>query len=403
MIGACVLHGPRFVRRGLTQDQWDAAGAEGFGSSSRGEEGLFEVFEEMFRSFRERQGVGGPQAVFGSLYAWVRVPKPSRPCGPIRDGLRAFILGRMAVEPGSRFPGDGIPRRLRHSVASLAREKGVHPKTLNRALVLTGLMPEGDPDRVDGHLSVEARAGELLADRLVDATSVARIPEHLDCTRTHAEQLVREGFIERIAGRDGSDATMSNIVAKEDVDAFLVRFRATGLPVGSPGPGMRTVVDAAKVSKRKFVDVVRLVLDGDLARVELLEEDLRLKSVIVDPEEVGRVLDAREARGMMPIRDAAARLGLGNGGVRALVTERGRDGMPYLRAFVKGDPMGTETWWFDPLDLDEFAAGHVDLAALAGERGISASAHRRHLKDAGIEPILPWERLEKLVYRRADL
>ena len=65
--------------------------------------------------------------------------------------------------------------------------------------------------------------------------------------------------------------------------------------------------------------------------------------------------------------------------------------------------MSTETYWFDPLDLDEFAAGHVDLSTLAEERGISPNALRRHLNDDGIEPIFSWERLEKLVYRRADL
>ncbi len=357
----------------------------------------------MFRSFRARQGVGGPQAIFGSLFAWVRVPKPSRPCGPIRESLREFIVGRMAIEPGARYPANTLLRRRRHSASSLAREKEIHPKTLNRALVLTGLVPEGDPDRVDGHLSVEARTGELLADRLADATSVARIPDQLGCTRTQAEQLVRHEFIDRICGRTGPDETMSNMVANEDVDAFLVRFRATGVPVESSDANMRNGIDAAKVAKRKVIDVVRLVLEGELARVELLDEDLRLKSVLVDPDEVGRLLDAREARGRLPIREAAERLRLKNGGVRALVTERDRDARPYLRAFVKGDPLSTETYWFDPLDLDEFAAGHVDLSTLAEERGISPNALRRQLNDDGIEPIFSWERLEKLVYRRADL
>jgi hypothetical protein len=227
---------------------------------------------------------------------------------------------------------------------------------------------------------------------------------HSDLARYGAEeavrQLVRHGLIERTG--PWTDATMSNLMAKEDVDPFLSRFRAKGVPADRPGPGMHHVIDAAPVTKRKVTDIVRLVLDGDLGRLELLDEEMGLKSVVIDPDEVVRVLDAREARGRVPIGEAATRLQLKKSGMRALIAGRRRDGRPHLRAFVSGDPARTQTSWFDPLDLDAFAADHVDLAALAEERGLSTDALQRQLDDAEIAPILPRDHLNRLVFRRSD-
>ena len=309
----------------------------------------------------------------------------------------------MAVAPGARLLGETLQVRRRHTVASLSRQTRLHPKTLNRALVLSGLLPEGDADRVDGNLSVEAQAGERLAERLQKATSVKKLPEYLKCNRMQAEQLVRHGFVKRIGGKDATAETMSNMVPTEELDRFLVRFRAQGLPAKGRGGGLRSVVDAARIARRPVHEIVRLVVDGSLARIELLEEKFRFESVLIDPEEVGKALDAREARGRLSIREASARLNLANSGVRTLATNIGRDGQPLLRASIEWDQMTTRIYWFDPQDIEMFAADHVELAGLARERGATINTLRKQLKTDGIEPILPSGSLEKLLYRRSDL
>ena len=405
MVGACMLHGVRFARRALTRGPVGRGGGRGVRGDLARRGGAVRGLRGDVPEVPGAAGRGGPQAIYGRLYAWVRVPKKAAAMRP-DPGRPARVHSRPHGNRArsARIPADTLLRRRRHSVASLAREKGMNPKTLNRALVLTGLMPEGDPDRVDGHpqrRGAGGRASGRPARRRDFGRADPRASRlHPDASRAAGARWIyradrREGRVGRDDVEHGGEGGCRRLPRPVPRDG-----RAGG---ESPGRACGHVIDAAKVAKRKVIDVVRLVLDGDLARVELLDEDLRLKSVLVDPDEVGRVLDAREARGRVPIRGAAARLATRERRRAGPVTERGRDGRPYLRAFVKGDPMSTETWWFDPLDLDEFAAGHVDLAALAEERGISANALRRHLNDAGIEPILPWERLEKLVYRRADL
>lgn len=160
---------------------------------------------------------------------------------------------------------------------------------------------------------------------------------------------------------------------------------------------------ASRVVRWPVIDIVRLVLDGGLTRIESLDEDRRFRSVLVDPDEVRRELAARHGRGRVSPSQAASRMKLRRYGVRALSLERDRDGTPFLRAFGSGDPSDTKRYWFEPDDLERFASDHVDLAVLARERCTSPKALRKHLSDAGIEPILPQPRLGKLVYRRADL
>lgn len=218
-----------------------------------------------------------------------------------------------------------------------------------------------------------------------------------------AEQLVRHGLVVRIGGADAASETMLNMVAMADLDEFLARFRARGMPVDGPGIGMRNVIDTARVVRWPVVDIVRLVLDGGLSRIELLDETQRFVSVLVDPDEVRRELVARHGRGRVSLSEAAAQMKLSLYGVRALMSECDRDGPPVLKAVASGDPSSTQRYWFDPDDLERFTAGHVELAVLARERGASPKALRKRLSDAGIEPILPRPRINKLVYRRADL
>ena len=309
----------------------------------------------------------------------------------------------MAVEPGAVLFGETVPTRRRHTVASLARRTRLHPKTLNRALVTGGVLPEGDPDRVDGFLSFDAAAGEALAERVLRSVPVARIPEFLNCNRTQAEALARAGLLGGTGARTSRSGTVLDMAATVDLIAFMDRFRASGTPVRLAGDGMVNVIAAARISRWPVIDIVRLVLDGGLERVELIDPERKFRSVLVDPEEVRRVLDARQAKGRLTIAEAAARLNLRPGGIRALMSARDRDGDHFLTAFTETNANGAPRHFFEPSDLDRHAAAHADLQDIAKERGVFPKILRAELSAAGIEPILPSSRLGRHVYRRADL
>lgn len=403
MLGAVLLHGSHVDLPDLSQDQWDAAGAEGFAFAARGERGVRDALDILFDRFRVGVVGGGPQAAFGRLYQWLQFNRCGKDRGPIRSVLREHILETMAVEPGTRLLGTVVEVRRRHSIASLARTSGLHPKTLNRALVQSGLIPHGDPDRVDGHLSVEAEAGERLAERIKRSIPVVRIPAYLNCNRTQAQMLVGCGLIGRIRPAESGSKTMLNMVLIDDLDAFLSRLQAGARAVAYASDGMTDIVQAAMISRWPVVDIVNLVLEGGLCRVESVASERGFMAVRVDPEEVRHLLDTRQADGRLSLHEAADRLGLPPTGIRALMTERDRNGLPFLQAAICRNGHGAKRFYFEREEVERFATAHVDFVTLAAERRVTLKALGKALREAKVAPILPRAKLNKLVYRRSDV
>jgi hypothetical protein len=146
------------------------------------------------------------------------------------------------------------------------------------------------------------------------------------------------------------------------------------------------------------------ILDGEKCPgVEVVSTERGFKSIRLDPAEVGRVLEARHARGRLSLHEAAERLGYPPTGIRALMTVRDRIGRPFLAAEVCRNGNGVERHYFEREELERFAAAHVEFAAIAAERGISQKVLGKALREANVEPILPRSKLNNLVYRRTDL
>lgn len=184
MLGACLEFGAHCNLEELTMEQRDAAGTIGFAAAAGGQDGVRGALEQIDRNSRETWTKGaGPQAGLGRIYQWLQFNKSSRDPGPIWDLVRAFILDTMAIGPGTNLFGEVVVARRRHSVASLAKETGVHPTTRNRALVRSGLVANGADRAVDKFGSFDAMAGEILAARIKNSLPTTQVSQFLNCNR----------------------------------------------------------------------------------------------------------------------------------------------------------------------------------------------------------------------------
>ena len=403
MLGACLLHGATVNLPGLTEDDWDAAGAAGFAHTSLGIGGVRAAFDRLRDRALAEDTRGGPQAVFGRLYQWIQFKRGRKSRGPIEDALRDYILDHFPIEPGTKLFGVPVLWRRCHSVATLAKQSGVHPKTGNRALVLAGLIPSGDPDRINPGAVVEAREAEALIDTIRNSIPISAIPDWLNCHRTQAQALVQSGLLKSIVADDRAGISILQNVPIAELHRFLDRFRARATRVAEPGAGMMTVIEASEIARWPTIDIVRLVLEGRLSRIELLPEDRKFKSVLVDPREVKRVLDRDQAMDRLSIEAVAKRLRLTNWAVRTLMSETDRDGRPFLANVTETNSKGAAREYFDVAEIERFETEHVDLAGLAKELGVHPRKLPVRLAERGIEPILPRVRLDRFFYRRADL
>ncbi|MCE6949791.1 TniQ family protein [Cereibacter sphaeroides] len=403
MIGACLKLGADFRGQDLSEDDWDMAGRIGFAHVARGAEGIREALSILHERFLGSNGEGGPHQALGSLYEWLQLPRFAERSWPIAEVVRNFILDTYAIEPGKMLFGVQVAERRRHSVATLATATGLHPKTLNRALVITGVISSGDPDVIDGRGSFEAGAGEELARRIRDSIPTAQIPAYLGCNRTQAQELVRSGLLPRIAMREGKQYGMLSNVPLAEVDAFLQRFRSAGRSVATASAGMMDVIAASEAARWPTLDIVWLVLEGKLERVEVLEPELKFVSVLVDPLEVREKTRVKEADVGVDQATAARMLGIMSSGLSYLVSNADRDGRPFISYIPVRNSAGTERRYFGPRELDRFKERYVHLKDVARQEGVLPRIMRKRLSDLGIQPIAPRNIVNAMLYRRSDI
>lgn len=406
MIGVCLTAGPHANLDLLTHDDWDKAGAAGFAYTSRGKEGVGEVLTGLFNAALEAGCRGGAQAVFGRLYQSCRDNDSRKSRGPIEGVLREFVLDHMYVAPGTRLIGEIVKRSRRHSVASLAKLSGLHPKTVCRALVLTDMIVADTPDHAPVLATTDAERGERLMADIKAAAPINALPTHLNCRRTQAEALVKNGLLRRLG--DNSRYTpqelgVLNNVPLAEIDRFLADFRSHGTEVSQPTDGMVDVIAAAEIVRRPVIEIVRLVLDGGLTKIELLAADRKFRSVLVWPAEVKQVLTTTGKRDRLSLGEAAECLKISVAALTVLSRTLGDDGRPLVTISVETPPDGTARGFVDLTEIVRFQATFVRLVDLAAERNIAVSKLTKQIKATGTPPVLPQNQLGQYVFRRDRL
>jgi len=262
MLGICRINGANSDIDDVTTQQWNEAGTIGFEAASRGREGIYEILEKIVRDATVEKRWGGPQSVLGRIYKWLQFNDSDQDPGPIEDIVYDFITDEMPIEPDTKLFGRVVQRRNKHTVATLAKQTGVHKKTLNRALVVFGVLDHGDRDNVVIRDTFDADVGEALAHRITHSIPIKSIPAYINCNRTQAQMMVKAGILSKVSSDPSVRTGVLTNVAIDDVDAFLEKFQRSGRVLSETSDGMLDVIAASEVARETVTDIVRLVLDG---------------------------------------------------------------------------------------------------------------------------------------------
>lgn len=402
MLGVILTAGTHVNLKVLTDAEWNEAGHAGYGYASRGEKGIIEALELVVERFNERGLRGGPQKVFGRLYQWLQFSKNGKPAGAIRAVIREFILDNFPVEEGTDLFGEPAARQRVHSVYSLSKLTGDHPKTINRAVILAGLT-SGNPDKASSSSVFDAEAGEALMERIRTSVPVRHLPELLNCNRVQAQQLVRTGVIPRLVPDAENVTGVLKQVAAEDVDAFLERLMAAATKVDAVSDGVVDIVAAAEVSRWPVMDIVNGILAGLFGTVEVVDPALKFKGILVDPKEVRANLSREKSLGRVGLDEAAQIIGMPRHGLSALVKMRKADGRPYVSEHFVENSKGVKIRLFAVDDLLDFKREHVSLKEVAEQQWFSSKVMKMKLDGHGLVPVAPKYELGRIWYRRKDL
>lgn len=378
---------------------WNLAGDIGFEYASQGEVGICAALDEVRLKFYGNGDVGGPQKIFGGLYKWLQFSRGNKPVGPIRNVVREYLLNNFPIPEGQVLFGKAVARQRVHSVHSLAGKTGDHPKTVHRIMVSMGLIL-GDPERPAAGNVFDLDAGEAIMARVGTSMFSKELMEFLNCTRMQAEVLVKSGIIRRLfEGKEASGYTLK-AVAQEDAQAFLDSLLQAARRVDVAGSGMVDIATAAVVSRWPVADVVKGILSKQFQAIEILDEALKFKGVLVHPVEVRKALSRNMLDDHVGVDEAAQILNIKPHLVPSLEKLKRLDGEPYTKTNYVANSKGVKVALYSVHDLRRFLSENVSLKGSAKAVGTSPKNLKSRLDELGHWPIAEQPALEGFWYRR---
>lgn len=402
MLGVIQVVGTHIDLRAVTNVQWSEAGDLGFSYAVDGSDGIKAGLQAAFDRFAAKERRGGPQMAFGRFYQWLQFSKTNKPTGPIRDVAREFIIEHFPVEAGTNLFGAIVEKQLLHSVYSLARKTGDHPKTINRTVTLTGLAG-GDFKKVWAGTVFDAQAAENLMERVRTSISVSALEKYLNCNRVQAEQLARTGILPGLVPKGGKVSGGLSGIAREDADGFLDNLLGAAAQVTSACEGMLDIVEAAEKSRWPVMDIVRGILSGLFANVQVVNPSLKFKSILVDPVEVRIILKRNQLKGCVGIEEAVQFIGMPQQGLNNLVRMRKANGEPYLAERLVENAKGVSVRLFSLDEIRAFRRDHISLTEIAQTETSSPKSIKIKLDGRGVVPVAPKYELGRVWYRRVDM
>lgn len=395
LLGALVEFGAERSVSGFTEGDWEKAGAVGFEFTSRGEAGIREALYLVQRDFRKTGRQPQHRNVFGRLYEAMCSKKTAKEMGDIKRIIREHIFDTVAVPPGKPVLGECIGKRRLHTVASLAKDAGLNPKTLGHVLMAKGLLTVDNPSGV-----FDANAGEELAASMRRLVHVTSLPKVLNSSRPQADSLLDERILDQIStGEAGTRGRTQKAVDARDIEALLAAFSACSNPAACVPYGMVPIAKAAEKVKIPGVDIIHLILGGFLSNVVRHAASWGIAAIHVDPEEVRHTVKGG-LLGISPSQ-AAGRMGFPAQSVWALLDEEGDCVLPSAR--MQGLNGKHSFCRLKISDVDHFRAGYLKSGDISNWLEVPRDQVEKDLRRYHVRPKFSEAQIGLNLYRADDL
>lgn len=399
MLGVLAELGPKPDLNSLSEDEWDRVGRVGYEIVSGGEAGIRDFLLQVLKGFPDRTAKNGPQAVFGRLYQWLQFDKSGHDRGPIRALVRDFIVEEMAVEAGTDLFGEVVEVRKRHNSSSLARKYSLHPKTVHRALVASGLVNASDPTRITGLETCDAEKGEELIQAISRGIPVNSLPKQMNATRAQVAMLIKEGYLAPILKLKDVKSKALGSVDRLSVEAFLKDLSKSARVVSSPSLKCVPIPKAAEKASRLSSHIVSLLLEGRLDQVQMVEGTSGYLAILVDPNEVEALLP-KPQEDLPPNKTEAGKLfGVTPFTLNAMLD--GAGGRPLLTCIEDGK-RGQAKKRFNKEQIQQFRLSYVTLGELKKTYGQHHAQLLKRLETAKVSPIRDPKKLRCWVFERTE-
>lgn len=332
------------------------------------------AFDEMLDTLASQAVTGpgrwGAAATYGAFHS--RLLEIDGPAAEkLKERVRRHALAHGVAISKPVFGVSQEPREV-CSVRHAAARMGMGFERARRELDIRGLLPKRTRRGTPIKISVAA-VDEIIAQRQT-GIGVVGAAKRLGIGRTQARRLAALGMF-------GSDRAS---LMEKDVDAFVMRL-SQGAERKFDLSTAISLPEGCRAARCQMAVAVAAVLDGRL-RLSSFEEGRGLAGAFV-PLAALREL-GKQARGTMPLNDAAALLGIKWEALRGLVR----------LALVHRGPSGIAR-----SDLENFRRDYVACSRMAQSVGLAPRALIKLLAAAGVAPAAAPPHCRQVFYRRRDV
>jgi hypothetical protein len=389
--GAVVIHGPHVDLKRLSDADRHFAGDRGYEEVSGGVGAFRALLDRLMDAVGPRDRLDGPQVAFGRFFTLLSVTRRDRDFDTARDIMRDYILENFAIETGRQLLGKPTEQRRIHSLHTLAREVGVHPKRLRKHLRAAGLVTDAQMAMSDHNVRIEAGPAADIAKALAATLSLAEAIDHLNAPRTQMDVLIKADFVRpqrHVAGFGAQDR-----YAVTALDEFLANLVAHPMPLRLDHSRFCNIPSAAKRGCCSASEVVRLILDGKLPTAR--SRTRGYMGILIDPKEVVKAVSGEAAPGLS-LRVATREIGISDRVLNALIAHG------HIASFIALNPVNRcPQTLVATSEIKIFKATYISLHALAKERKIYIGTLKSILDAAGILPVFDPNKVGATFYRRS--
>lgn len=391
-LGISVLHGPG--RHPSTKGMADMACAaeEGYRIAALGPDAVEGAFDGIVGRHRfGKRGSVGHEKVYGRVHAVLRANLKDPAFEKFRHVLREHAFARLPISPGTAFLGVRLGERRMHTQRSAAFSSGRSDAGLLR---LVGSEAVASGQRL--WITVE-EFGAI----------VANVEDHLtakDVANRTGFSVKQVGYLEEagllsVLPEDDRNAGSKRCFLRPDVDAFMARLFRNAVPVANPSEPRMTIERAAPGLRVGTVEILNLILDDRLAWVGRHTTGERYDDLLIDRDEVLRVIQGAGSADDVTEPEAAAMLaGVDPRNLWRLV----KTGLlAWSPGYRPRDPRSVRA--FTRASVEAFAAEYATLKEVAASAGLAPHQAMRRLQEAGVRDAASYEQVRMKLYRRRDL
>ncbi|PZQ94669.1 MAG: hypothetical protein DI533_21700 [Cereibacter sphaeroides] len=280
------------------------------------------------------------------------------------------------------------------TIYTASKHFGLHHKRLRAILAAAGRLPVGHGALSANRVVIQGADVEGFLSGVAEMMSLAKAREYLNIPRPHDRLLLEAGYlVPFIVG--GTETLKDHGLRKSDLDLFLARLKAKATAPTSSS--LQSIPAAAKRADCSALEVIDLLLNGDLSDVAIDPINRGYLSILVNPGEISPLVRLPD-EGLLSLRNVEEIARWSTKVVKALVDQRL---LPYqvVRNPVKRSPQRV----VNPVDLADFRNRYVALFTLAEELSIHFQDLKRQLDDYGVRPAVGFEAVPATFYLRDSL